>query len=166
MTSERNWTRVHSVWYYNRDLELSCDWCEVAYGQINAVYKMCGVFVLFYLTGRHNAPLTDTFPDPAGCDFLGLAVLFRFSHSVCGWGSIIVRYEVSIICHEVPPQFVKVLDWNRQEQLHPAEDVQQCLQAKAQPVRKHPQALLSLNIWAACSCLILSHFKLLSIYLQ
>lgn len=82
------------------------------------------------LTGGHDSPLADTFPDPAGRDFPGPAVLFRFGQRVRGRGGVVVRHEVSVVRHKVPPQPVKVLHGDRQEKLHAAEDVQQRLQDK------------------------------------
>lgn len=96
---------------------------------ITVMFIWYNVFHLFLLlTGRDDASLADTFPDPAGWDSLGLAVLFRFSQRMCGRGDVIVRYDVSIIRNNVPPQLVKVLHWDWQEKLHSTEDVQQRLQ--------------------------------------
>lgn len=83
---------------------------------------------LLLSTGRYDTPLADTFPDPAGRHFLGQAVVFGLGQRVCGRGGGVVRYEVSVIRHEVPPQLVKVLHGDWQEELDPAEDVQQRLQ--------------------------------------
>lgn len=78
--------------------------------------------------GRDDSPLADTFPDPAGRHSPGLAVRFGLRQRVRGRGGVVVRHQVSVVRHEVAPQLVKVLHGGRQEELHPAEDVQQRLQ--------------------------------------
>lgn len=83
---------------------------------------------MFSLTGRDDAPLPDTLPDPAGRHSLGPAGFFWFGQRVRGRGGLVVRHQVSVVRHKVPPQFVKVLRGDGQEELHPAEDVQQSLQ--------------------------------------
>lgn len=79
------------------------------------------------LTGGYETPLADALPDPAGRDSPGVAVLVGFAQRVCGRGGVVVGDEIAVVRHEVSPQFVEVLHGAGQEELHPAEDVQQSL---------------------------------------
>lgn len=81
------------------------------------------------LAGRHDPPLADTFPDPVGRHSLRLAVVFGLGQRVRCRGDFIVLHHVAVVRHEVPPQLVEILHGDGQEELHPAEDVQQRLQA-------------------------------------
>lgn len=85
------------------------------------------MFLLLLLTGRNDAPLADTFPDPAGRDSPGLAVLLGLGQRVRGAGGLVVLDQVAVVRHEVAPQFVRVLHGHGQEELHAAEDVHQRL---------------------------------------
>lgn len=97
--------------------------------------------------GRHHAPLPDAFPDPAGRHPLSPAVLFGRGQRVRGGGGLVIRHQVSIVRHEVPPESVGVLDGGGQEELHPAEDVQQRLQdgQKQTGVKPRPPLYGKLN---------------------
>lgn len=79
--------------------------------------------------GRNDAPLPDTFPDPSGRHPLSPAALFRLGHRVRGRRSVIFWHQLAVVRHKVALQLVKVLNRQRQEELHPAEDVQQRLRS-------------------------------------
>lgn len=85
--------------------------------------------VFFALAGSNDASPADAFPDPAGRHPQGPAVLFGLCHRVCGRGGVVVRHEVAVVGHKVAPQLTKVLNRVWQEELHPAEDVQQRLRS-------------------------------------
>lgn len=79
--------------------------------------------------GRNDAPLPDTFPDPAGRHPLSPAVLPRLSHRVRCRGSVVFWHQVAVVRYKVALQLVKVLNRQRQEELDSAEDVQQRLRS-------------------------------------
>lgn len=79
--------------------------------------------------GSNQAPLADAFPDPAGRHPVSAAVLPRPGHGVRGRRSVVLRHQLAVVRHEVTLQLVNVLDGQRQEELHSAEDVQQRLRS-------------------------------------
>lgn len=87
--------------------------------------------------GQH-APLPDAFPDPAGRHPLSPAVLSGWGQRVRGGGGVVIRHQVSVVRHEVPPESVGVLDGGGQEELHPTKDVQQRLQGGQTQTRVMP----------------------------
>lgn len=85
---------------------------------------------LVSLTGGHHSPLADTLPDPVGRHPPGLAALLGLGQRVCGRGGVVVLHQVAVVRHKVAPQLVEVLNGGGQEELHPAEDVQQRLEGQ------------------------------------
>lgn len=85
---------------------------------------------LMSLTGGHHSPLADTLPDPVGRHPPGLAALLGLGQRVCGRGGVVVLHQVAVVRHKVAPQLVEVLNGGGQEELHPAEDVQQHLEGQ------------------------------------
>lgn len=79
--------------------------------------------------GRNQAPLADAFPDPAGRHLPSPAVPPGLGHGVRGPRGVVLRHQLAVVRHEVAPQLVHVLDGQRQEELHAAEDVQQRLRS-------------------------------------
>lgn len=112
------------------------------------------MFLLLLLTGRNDAPLADTFPDPAGRDSPGLAVLLGLGQRVRGAGGLVVLDQVAVVRHEVAPQFVRVLHGHGQEELHAAEDVHQRLVVSGlQPLRRGLRARLPVAVGDALALL-------------